>query len=58
MEILFKFGVRYLLCRYRLELAVSDETDQTVIVLFDETATALVKHSAASLFGTEHQVYY
>ena len=53
----FTFAVQYWMCRYRLEIGVSDETEQTVVVMFDETATELVKHSAVSLFGTEGEVH-
>ncbi|GKB62292.1 putative reverse transcriptase domain-containing protein [Tanacetum coccineum] len=41
--------------RYRLELDVSDDTTQTVIVMFDETATALVGCSAGSLIDIEDE---
>ncbi|KAL6515395.1 Replication factor A protein 1 [Orobanche minor] len=45
----------YPVIRYTLGLGVSDETEQTIVVMFDETATELVKHSATSLFGTEDE---
>ena len=50
--------MQYWVCRYRLEVGVSDETDQTVVVMFDETAKEVVKHSAAELFGTDGEVHY
>nr|GEX79767.1 hypothetical protein [Tanacetum cinerariifolium] len=39
-------SVDYPVLRYRLELEVSDDTAQTVVVMFDETARAMVKCSA------------
>ncbi|KAL6499265.1 hypothetical protein OROHE_026142 [Orobanche hederae] len=41
--------------RYRLELGISDETADTVIVLFDEPAKELVKCSAASILDEEDE---
>ncbi|GJV57204.1 reverse transcriptase domain-containing protein [Tanacetum coccineum] len=41
--------VDYPVLRYRLELEVSDDTAQTVVVMFDETARAVVKCSAGSI---------
>ncbi|GJY44682.1 reverse transcriptase domain-containing protein [Tanacetum coccineum] len=38
--------------RYRLEVDVSDDTAQAVVVMFNETATALVNYSADSLMDT------
>ncbi|GJX91465.1 hypothetical protein Tco_0344791 [Tanacetum coccineum] len=40
---------------YRLELDVSDDTTQTVIVMFDETTTALVGCSAGSLIDIKDE---
>ncbi|GJV08197.1 reverse transcriptase domain-containing protein [Tanacetum coccineum] len=42
----------YLVLRYRLEVDVSDDTAHVVVVMFNETATALVKCSADSLMDT------
>ena len=39
--------------RYRLELGISDDTDQTIVVLFDEPATELVKFPASALLESE-----
>ncbi|KAL6586368.1 hypothetical protein OROMI_001356 [Orobanche minor] len=47
--------VPYPVMRYRLELGISDETADTVIVLFDEPATELVKCSAASILDEEDE---
>ncbi|GJX15723.1 nucleic acid-binding, OB-fold protein, partial [Tanacetum coccineum] len=44
--------VGYLILRYRLEVDVSDDTAQAVVVMFNETTTALVKCSADSLMDT------
>ncbi|GJQ97536.1 nucleic acid-binding, OB-fold protein [Tanacetum coccineum] len=44
--------VDYPVLRYRLEVDVSDDTAQAVVVMFNETATALVKCSADSLIDT------
>nr|GFB58751.1 hypothetical protein [Tanacetum cinerariifolium] len=41
--------VNYPILRYRLEVDVSDNTTQAVVVMFNETATALVNCSAHSL---------
>ncbi|GJX76674.1 ATP-dependent DNA helicase PIF1-like protein, partial [Tanacetum coccineum] len=51
-------SVDYPILRYRLELEVSDDTAQTVIVMFDETARAVVKCSAGSIVGSDEQVYF
>ncbi|KAL6569800.1 hypothetical protein OROMI_014314 [Orobanche minor] len=48
--------VPYPVMRYRLELGISDETADTVIVLFDEPATELVKCSAASILDEEDEM--
>ncbi|GKE22036.1 hypothetical protein Tco_1433548 [Tanacetum coccineum] len=42
--------------RYRLKLDVYDITAQTVVVLFDELATALIHCSAGSLMDTEDEL--
>ncbi|GKD27552.1 ATP-dependent DNA helicase PIF1-like protein, partial [Tanacetum coccineum] len=39
----------------RLELEVSDETAQTVVVMFDETAKTVVKCPTGSIVGSEEQ---
>ncbi|GKE97864.1 putative reverse transcriptase domain-containing protein, partial [Tanacetum coccineum] len=49
-----KWTIKNLLM-YRLELDVSDDTAQTVIVMFDETATALVGCSAGSLIDIKDE---
>ncbi|GJZ41550.1 nucleic acid-binding, OB-fold protein, partial [Tanacetum coccineum] len=41
---------------YRLELDVSDDTSQTVVVMFDETTTALVGCLAGSLMDIEDKM--
>ncbi|GJV20166.1 reverse transcriptase domain-containing protein [Tanacetum coccineum] len=40
---------------YRLELEVSDDTAQAVVVMFDETARIVVKCSAGSIVRSEEQ---
>ncbi|KAL6536169.1 hypothetical protein OROHE_013013 [Orobanche hederae] len=45
----------YPVMRYRLELRILDESADTVIVLFDEPATELVKCSAASILDEEDE---
>ncbi|KAL6577819.1 hypothetical protein OROMI_010147 [Orobanche minor] len=45
----------YPIVRYRLELDVSDNTAHTMVVMFDETATELVKFSAESLLEGEDE---
>ena len=45
-----------MLGRYRLELGVSDDTAQTVVVLFDDPAKKLVKCSAAALMELDDEV--
>ncbi|GJZ06288.1 reverse transcriptase domain-containing protein [Tanacetum coccineum] len=47
--------VDYPVLRYRLELEVSDDTAQAVVVMFDETARTVVKCSAGSIVGSEEQ---
>nr|GEW41475.1 hypothetical protein [Tanacetum cinerariifolium] len=41
--------------RYNLEVVVADDTTHTVIVMFNDTATKLLKCSAESLMGTEYE---
>nr|GEV98706.1 hypothetical protein [Tanacetum cinerariifolium] len=48
----FTFHLHDSPCRYRLEVDVSDNTAQAVVVMFNETATALVNCSADSLMDT------
>ncbi|KAL6505937.1 hypothetical protein OROHE_023316 [Orobanche hederae] len=45
----------YPIVRYRLELDISDNTAHTMVVMFDETATELVKFSAESLLEGEDE---
>ncbi|GKF77002.1 ATP-dependent DNA helicase PIF1-like protein, partial [Tanacetum coccineum] len=45
----------YPVLRYRLEMEVSDDTAQAVVVMFDETARTVVKCSAGSIVGSEEQ---
>ncbi|GKB83428.1 ATP-dependent DNA helicase PIF1-like protein [Tanacetum coccineum] len=55
-------SVDYPVLRYRLELEVSDDTFQTVVVMFDETARTVVKYeedtglppALANIVGTIH----
>lgn len=42
--------------RFRLEMDVSDHTEQTVIVLFDEPARSLLKCSPESLLENDDEV--
>nr|GEV40443.1 hypothetical protein [Tanacetum cinerariifolium] len=41
--------------RYRLEVVVADDTAHTVVVMFNDTATELLKCSAESLMGTKDE---
>ncbi|GJV03127.1 ATP-dependent DNA helicase PIF1-like protein [Tanacetum coccineum] len=50
-----KAGTLENLLIYRLELGVSDDTAQAVVVMFDETARTMVKCSAGSIVGSEEQ---
>ncbi|GKE51328.1 hypothetical protein Tco_1486484 [Tanacetum coccineum] len=43
--------------RYRLKLEVSDNTIAVVVVMFDETATSLVKCLADSILAAEDQAH-
>ncbi|KAL6529132.1 hypothetical protein OROHE_014876 [Orobanche hederae] len=45
----------YPVVRYRLELDIYDDTANTMVVMFDETATELVKFSAESLLEGEDE---
>ncbi|GKC72958.1 putative reverse transcriptase domain-containing protein [Tanacetum coccineum] len=47
--------VDYPVFRYMLEVVVADETVHTVVVMFNDTATELLKCSAESLMGTEDE---
>ncbi|GJZ33286.1 ATP-dependent DNA helicase PIF1-like protein [Tanacetum coccineum] len=47
--------VDYPVFRYRLEAVVADNTTHTVVVMFSDTATELLKCSAESLMGTEDE---
>ncbi|GKB76413.1 reverse transcriptase domain-containing protein, partial [Tanacetum coccineum] len=47
--------VDYPVLRYRLELEVSDDTAQTVVVMFDEMASTVVKYSAGLIVRSEEQ---
>ncbi|GJV84082.1 putative ribonuclease H-like domain-containing protein [Tanacetum coccineum] len=51
-----KGQVEYPVLRFRLELDVFDKTASTVVVMFDELATELVKCSAASLAKADEDV--
>lgn len=44
------------LLRYRLELGISDDTEQTVVVLFDEASVELVKFPASALVADDDEV--
>ncbi|KAL6513881.1 hypothetical protein OROHE_019337 [Orobanche hederae] len=48
----------YPVVRYRLELDVSDDTAHTMVVMFDETATELVKFSAEILLEGGDEAAY
>ncbi|GKB84180.1 replication protein A 70 kDa DNA-binding subunit C-like protein [Tanacetum coccineum] len=48
-------AVDYLVFRYRLEVVVVDDTTRTVVVMFNDTATELLKYSVESLMGTEDE---
>ncbi|GKB41831.1 nucleic acid-binding, OB-fold protein [Tanacetum coccineum] len=49
--------VEYPVMRYRLELEVSDNTTVVLVVMFDETATSLVKCLTDSILAAEDQVH-
>ncbi|GJY75568.1 ribonuclease H-like domain-containing protein [Tanacetum coccineum] len=49
-------AVEYPVLRFRLELDVFDKTTSTVVVMFDELATELVKCSTASLAKADEDV--
>nr|GEY87503.1 hypothetical protein [Tanacetum cinerariifolium] len=44
-----RFSVDYLVIRYMLELEISDETAEVVVVIFDETERVLLKCSVSSI---------
>lgn len=43
--------------RFRLEVEIKDGTNQTVVVMWDETATELTKSSAKALLDELEQVF-
>ncbi|GKA16490.1 DNA helicase PIF1, ATP-dependent [Tanacetum coccineum] len=43
------------LCRYRIEVVVADDTAHTVVVMFNDTSTELVKCSAESLMAADNE---
>ncbi|GJV85980.1 MAK10-like protein [Tanacetum coccineum] len=51
-------SVEYPVIRYRLDLEISDDTAEVVVVMFDETAISLLKCSASSIVGSESEVYF
>nr|GFA72698.1 hypothetical protein [Tanacetum cinerariifolium] len=51
-------SVEYPVIRYMLKLEISDDTAEVVVVMFDETATSLLKCSASSILDFEDQVYF
>nr|GEU58313.1 ATP-dependent DNA helicase PIF1-like [Tanacetum cinerariifolium] len=46
-------SVDYPVLRYRLEIKISDDTAEVVVVLFDETATSLLKCSASAMVASQ-----
>ncbi|GJY51338.1 DNA helicase PIF1, ATP-dependent [Tanacetum coccineum] len=48
-------AIDYPVFRYRLEVVVADDTAHTVVVMFNDTATELLKCLAESLMGTEDE---
>ncbi|GJR46441.1 ATP-dependent DNA helicase PIF1-like protein [Tanacetum coccineum] len=50
-----KGTIDYPVFRYRLEVVVANDTAHTVIVMFNDTATKLLKCSAESLMGTKDE---
>ncbi|GJX39774.1 replication protein A 70 kDa DNA-binding subunit C-like protein [Tanacetum coccineum] len=48
-------AIDYPVFRYRLEAVVADDTAHTVVVMFNDTATELLKCFAESLMGTEDE---
>ncbi|GKE48827.1 nucleic acid-binding, OB-fold protein, partial [Tanacetum coccineum] len=48
----------YPVLRYRLELETSDHTAEVVVVLFDETATSLLKCFASAMMASQAQNCY
>ncbi|GKB93521.1 reverse transcriptase domain-containing protein [Tanacetum coccineum] len=51
-------SVEYPVIRYRIELEISNDTAEVVVVMFDETATSLLKCSASSILDSEEQEYF
>nr|GEU41088.1 helicase [Tanacetum cinerariifolium] len=47
--------VDYPVFRYMLEVVVADDTTHSVVMMFNDTATELLKFSAESLMGTEDE---
>ena len=43
--------------RFRLEVEIKDDTNQTIVVMWDETATELTKSSAKALLDELEQVF-
>ncbi|PWA54125.1 nucleic acid-binding, OB-fold protein [Artemisia annua] len=50
-------AVNYPKARFRLEVEIKDDTNQTVVVLWDETATELTKSSAMALLDELEHVF-
>ncbi|GKA32220.1 replication protein A 70 kDa DNA-binding subunit C-like protein [Tanacetum coccineum] len=48
-------AIDYPVFRYILEVVVADDTAHTVVVMFNDTSTKLLKCSAESLMGTEDE---
>ncbi|GKC72346.1 nucleic acid-binding, OB-fold protein, partial [Tanacetum coccineum] len=46
-------AVNYPVLRYRLELEISDDTAEIVVVMFDETTTSLLKCSASAMVASQ-----
>lgn len=51
------YHLPHALLRYRLELGISDGTEQTVVVLFDEPSFELVKFPASALVADDDEVH-
>nr|GFA27804.1 hypothetical protein [Tanacetum cinerariifolium] len=47
--------IKYPVLRFRLELDISDQTTSTVVVMFDDTSTELVKCSADSIVQAKYE---
>ncbi|GJY03032.1 ATP-dependent DNA helicase PIF1-like protein [Tanacetum coccineum] len=50
--------VEYPVIRYRLEMEISDDTAEVVVVMFDETTTSLLKCFASSILDSEERVSF